>query len=635
MSSTTTPGVKPDHHWIDDLTRHVEDLALHPVETRIATLDAAVAILQARRAEAIGEFDQDEGYRGYGFRAVSSFVRVHLNRSYAEAGRIRKTARLLPQLDRVREAFAAGRINADHVRVFVSGVNRCGLDALRTHEATLVELAERASSHELQQAVDALAELVDPDRDEKAVKALGDRYFHGSRLGDMFAFAGMVDPDIGEALQTAVDALAKPVDDDTRTRGQRMADAFSELVRRGINTEPLPENGRQRPNVNLTVSFETLLGLPGSTDLLSTLANNPRIAAYLRRLAHQAGAETTADGRSPRGWGSGGNARTPHVPTQGLSGAARPAGSRARLERFGPIPTVTAQRLVCDGLLTRIILDPATGSPLEAGRTSRLTNAGQDKALAAVYTTCAFPHLPGAVPLVPDPPHLVVVRRRTHRCGEPDPVLLGPPLCPRVRLHGHPRSWRPDPPRRPRLRHPRSRPTPTHGYRPTAVRHRSVRSIRAAARRRHQLTDRPVPDESARLPCSGGQRKGGVVGVDARANTSLPRALLHVEGAVLLAMAVLLYAENGVSWWLFLVLLLAPDVGMVGYLGGTRTGAVVYNLFHAYPAPGLLAAIGVLADRPTVVAVALIWFAHIGMDRLFGYGLKYPTDFKDTHLGHV
>lgn len=125
------------------------------------------------------------------------------------------------------------------------------------------------------------------------------------------------------------------------------------------------------------------------------------------------------------------------------------------------------------------------------------------------------------------------------------------------------------------------------------------------------------------------------MGVDARANTSLPRALLHVEGAVLLAMAVLLYAENGVSWWLFLVLLLAPDVGMVGYLGGTRTGAVVYNLFHAYPAPGLLAAIGVLADRPTVVAVALIWFAHIGMDRLFGYGLKYPTDFKDTHLGHV
>lgn len=124
-----------------------------------------------------------------------------------------------------------------------------------------------------------------------------------------------------------------------------------------------------------------------------------------------------------------------------------------------------------------------------------------------------------------------------------------------------------------------------------------------------------------------------------RANTStagsLPRALLHAEGATLLGLAILLYARNGQSWWLFAVLLLAPDIGMLGYLAGTRVGAAVYNAFHAYPAPGVLAAAGVLTDRPLAVTLALIWFAHIGMDRLFGYGLKYPTHFKDTHLSHV
>jgi hypothetical protein len=120
-----------------------------------------------------------------------------------------------------------------------------------------------------------------------------------------------------------------------------------------------------------------------------------------------------------------------------------------------------------------------------------------------------------------------------------------------------------------------------------------------------------------------------------RSPGSLPRVLLHTEGAVLLGLAILLYARNGQGWLLFAVLLLAPDLGMLGYLAGTRVGAAVYNAFHAYPAPGVLAALGLLTDRPLVVAIALIWFAHIGMDRLLGYGLKYPTDFKDTHLGRV
>jgi hypothetical protein len=43
----------------------------------------------------------------------------------------------------------------------------------------------------------------------------------------------------------------------------------------------------------------------------------------------------------------------------------------------------------------------------------------------------------------------------------------------------------------------------------------------------------------------------------------------------------------------------------------------------------------VLTGSQLLLSAALIWLAHIGMDRALGYGLKYPTTFKDTHLGHV
>ena len=56
---------------------------------------------------------------------------------------------------------------------------------------------------------------------------------------------------------------------------------------------------------------------------------------------------------------------------------------------------------------------------------------------------------------------------------------------------------------------------------------------------------------------------------------------------------------------------------------------------HTYVGPVALGATGILADSERAAQVALIWLAHIGMDRLLGYGLKYPTAFKDTHLQRV
>ena len=114
-----------------------------------------------------------------------------------------------------------------------------------------------------------------------------------------------------------------------------------------------------------------------------------------------------------------------------------------------------------------------------------------------------------------------------------------------------------------------------------------------------------------------------------------PAALLRVEGVALLALSVLLYRVNGESWLLFGVLLLAPDLSMLGYLAGPKVGAAIYNAFHTYAMPAVVGALGMIFASPVAIAVALVWFAHIGMDRTIGYGLKYPSSFKDTHLERV
>jgi hypothetical protein len=115
----------------------------------------------------------------------------------------------------------------------------------------------------------------------------------------------------------------------------------------------------------------------------------------------------------------------------------------------------------------------------------------------------------------------------------------------------------------------------------------------------------------------------------------LPTVFLRLEGAALLGLALFLYARGDRGWLLFAVLLLVPDVSIAGYAAGLRVGAVAYNVVHTTVGPAALAVVGVLSDSPLMVSVALIWAAHIGVDRLLGYGLKRTTGFRDTHLGTI
>jgi hypothetical protein len=114
-----------------------------------------------------------------------------------------------------------------------------------------------------------------------------------------------------------------------------------------------------------------------------------------------------------------------------------------------------------------------------------------------------------------------------------------------------------------------------------------------------------------------------------------PRIILMAEGVILFAACIFAYANLGHSWWLFGALILAPDLGMIGYLRNAKTGAWLYNAFHFTGLPIALGIFGYLSPEPLAIAVALIWLAHIGLDRMLGYGLKYPASFADTHLGRI
>ena len=114
-----------------------------------------------------------------------------------------------------------------------------------------------------------------------------------------------------------------------------------------------------------------------------------------------------------------------------------------------------------------------------------------------------------------------------------------------------------------------------------------------------------------------------------------PRWLLHLEGGAILGLTLYFYHSRHYPWWLFAVLFLVPDLFMLGYLRDAKWGSAAYNLVHTLTVPLLLLTGSLAAAAPQGISYALIWLAHIGFDRMLGYGLKYPTFFRDTHLQHV
>jgi len=111
------------------------------------------------------------------------------------------------------------------------------------------------------------------------------------------------------------------------------------------------------------------------------------------------------------------------------------------------------------------------------------------------------------------------------------------------------------------------------------------------------------------------------------------KALLKIEEAAIFVLSIFLFNLLPFAWWWFPALLLLPDSAMVGYILNPKIGAYVYNLFHHRLTAAVVACYGLSSGNVYWQLAAIILFAHIAMDRLMGYGLKYEDSFHHTHLG--
>jgi hypothetical protein len=121
----------------------------------------------------------------------------------------------------------------------------------------------------------------------------------------------------------------------------------------------------------------------------------------------------------------------------------------------------------------------------------------------------------------------------------------------------------------------------------------------------------------------------------AGAATGGVRTLLRIEGLTLFVGMTLLYGVWGGSWWIYAILFFVPDLSFLGYLAGPRAGALAYNAMHTYMPSLILSVLGFALALPLTLSIAMIWMAHIGIDRALGFGLKYDAGFGFTHLGRI
>jgi hypothetical protein len=127
--------------------------------------------------------------------------------------------------------------------------------------------------------------------------------------------------------------------------------------------------------------------------------------------------------------------------------------------------------------------------------------------------------------------------------------------------------------------------------------------------------------------------------------------LLRLEELAQFLACLLFLSNSEVAWWAYALLLIGPDVGMLGYIISRRVGAITYNLLHHKGLALSVVLAGIYFQwvefidwfigneassvGETITIAGLILYGHASMDRIFGYGLKFGDNFHHTHLGWI
>jgi hypothetical protein len=113
------------------------------------------------------------------------------------------------------------------------------------------------------------------------------------------------------------------------------------------------------------------------------------------------------------------------------------------------------------------------------------------------------------------------------------------------------------------------------------------------------------------------------------------KRVIQLEELAMFLLSIYLFSQLSFAWWWFPVLILTPDVSMIGYAFGNKAGALTYNIFHHKALAIVLYLSGSYFKNEVLQLTGIILFGHSSIDRMFGYGLKTFQGFKFTHLGEI
>jgi hypothetical protein len=381
------------------------DVSDESVRSALPALLTAFQQLAAVVSSVVGAFDSRDLSELDACRTAKTWLESFGRMTPSAASAWVKRSRLLGQLPALRAATLSGTVTPEHLRRVQELVHRVGLSAVVPFDEILAELATAVLPAEMKQACEYIAALVDPDGpDPDPHGAFERRGLTLSRVGAMVVLRGQLDPEAGAALLSALDAaMAAPKGDDLRTPAQRRADALATIINQVLGAGGLPTAHGVRPHLGILVTPQTLLSHapsdePGPAD------DEDALRARLRHLVapDDDNSDRPDDEDEPPDVehrmtdpppqirprpGSDAAAAWQALVDAGVPGLPEPA----RLDWFGDIPAAIAQRVACDCDVWRCVLDPATGLPLEVGRTHRIVPHWIRKALHARDQGCRFP----------------------------------------------------------------------------------------------------------------------------------------------------------------------------------------------------------------------------------------------------
>src|SRR5829696_3400687 len=359
----------------------VDPVRLPPAELadRVAELRALIDGLEGLWSRLVRALDGSGAIES----GTSSWLRSTCRLSAAGARSRVALARRLADHPLVDEALAGGEISVDHARLVTTALSElaaaAGAELAAATEAPLVAAARRCDParlrREIAHARHALAPEAAAARDEQLFQQRFLRVattFDGAVVVD-----GVLPPEGGEALFTALTSLAAPAGpDDVRSAGQRRADALVELCHRALDGSTLPAVAGERPHLTVLVPV-TALPAPAASTVAASAAAPGRTGAAAGPTTDRASGEPTGPTRRHR----------PESEPAGEGVGALVGGETIWGAVLGP---ATVRRLACDASLTRVVLGPAS-QPLDVGRRTRVVPPALRTALVARDRGCVHP----------------------------------------------------------------------------------------------------------------------------------------------------------------------------------------------------------------------------------------------------